>query len=120
MGVAILLERAIPGAKASIRGHIERGERIARAIQDRFGIREPSQWRVKHLRWVLERWAAGLSASSRYDYWRTARALASALGRWPDWEPHLSGPWQRRGTGGRPAKLAGAGTRTPCTNRAPR
>lgn len=117
MGVAILLERALPGAKASIRGHIERGERIARAIKARFGIREPRQWRAKHLRWVLERWAAGLSASSRYDYWRTARSLASALGRCPDWEPHLSGPWQRRGIGGRPAKLAGAGTRIPSANR---
>ncbi|MDI6748913.1 MAG: hypothetical protein QMD73_01885 [Rhodocyclaceae bacterium] len=106
MGVAILLERAIPGAKASIRGHIERGDRIARAIQDRFGIREPRQWRAKHLRWALERWTSGLSESSRYDYWRTARALASALGRWPDWEPHLRGPWQKPGLGGRPAKLA--------------
>lgn len=111
MGVAILLERALPGAKSSIAGHIERGERIARAIQDRFGIRESRQWRAKHLRWVLERWASGLSASRRYDYWRTARALASALGRWPDWAPHLRGPWQRQGQGGRPAKLARVGTR---------
>lgn len=116
MGVAILLERAIPGAKASIRGHIERGDRIARAIQDRFGIREPRQWRAKHLRWALERWTSGLSAGSRYDYWRTARALASALGRWPDWEPHLRGPWQRQGRGGRSAKLARAGTRAPGAN----
>ncbi|AUM01336.1 hypothetical protein B4966_15105 [Rhodocyclaceae bacterium] len=116
MGVAIFLERAIPGAKASIRGHIERGERIARAIKDRFGVGEPRQWRAKHLRWALERWTNGLSASSRYDYWRTARAMASALGHWPDWEPHLRGPWQRQGRGGRPAKLARAGTRVPGTS----
>lgn len=50
MGVAILLERTIPGAKATIRAPIERGKRIARAIHDRFGIREPPQWRAKHLR----------------------------------------------------------------------
>jgi hypothetical protein len=106
MGVAILLERTLPGAKVSIRGHIERGERLARAIEERFGIREPRQWRAKHLRWALERWTSGLSESSRYDYWRTARALASALGCWPDWEPHLRGPWQKPGLGGRPAKLA--------------
>lgn len=111
MDVAVLLERALPGAKSSIAGHIERGERIARAIQDRFGIRDPHQWRAKHLRWALERWTSELSKSSRYDYWRTVRALASALGRWPDWEPHLRGPWQRQGRGGRPAKLARAGTR---------
>lgn len=106
MSVAILLERALPGAKTSVRGHIERGERIARAIMDRFGIREPRQWQAKHLRWVLERWTGSLSASSRYDYWRTARAMASALGHWPDWEPHLRGAWQRNGQGGRPVKLA--------------
>jgi hypothetical protein len=111
MGVAILLERGLPGAKVSLIGHIERAGRIARAIEARFGIREPRQWRVKHLRWVLERWASDLSPSSRYDYWRTARAIASALGRWPDWEPHLRGPWQRQGKGGRPAKLARTKTR---------
>lgn len=116
MGVAILLERALPGAKASLRGHIERAERIARAIEARFGIREPQQWRAKHLRWALERWANGLSESSRYDYWRTARALASVLGRWPDWEPLLRGPWQRQGKGGRPAKLARTRTRTSGAN----
>jgi len=43
MGVAILLERALPGAKASLRGHIERAARIARAIERRFGTREPHQ-----------------------------------------------------------------------------
>ena len=106
MGVTILLERALPGAKSSVRGHIERGERMAKATTDRFGIREPRQWQAKHLRWVLERWTSGLSASSRYDYWRTVRAMASALGHWPDWAPHLRGAWQRNGQGGRPAKLA--------------
>jgi hypothetical protein len=44
-------------------------------------IREPHQWRVKHLRWALERWSINLLPSSRYDYWRTVRAIASALGR---------------------------------------
>ncbi|MDP2431131.1 MAG: hypothetical protein Q8O33_03780 [Pseudomonadota bacterium] len=108
MGVAILLERALPGAKTTVRGHIERGERMAEAIMDRFGVREPRQWQAKHLRWLLERWASSLSPNSRYDYWRTARAMASVLGHWPDWEPHLRGAWQRGGKGGRPAKLAQA------------
>ncbi|MGB9671238.1 MAG: hypothetical protein ACPLXR_08855, partial [Halothiobacillaceae bacterium] len=116
MGVAILLERALPGAKASIRGHVERGERIARPIEERFGIREPRQWQAKHLRWALKRWTDRFSPATRYDYWRTARALASALGRWPDWEPHLRGPWRRQSRGGRPAKLARAGTRAPDAN----
>ena len=107
MSIAMLLKRALPGAKASINGHIDRGERIAVAIQERFQISEPRQWQVKHLRWVVERWAEPLSPSTRYDYWRTARALAAALGHWPDWAPHLQGSWCRIGVGGRPAKLAG-------------
>ena len=84
MTIALLLKRALPGSKASINGHIDRGERIAAAIRERFHISEPHQWQVKHLRWMLERWAEPLSPSTRYDYWRTARALASVLGRWPD------------------------------------
>ena len=36
MSIAVLLKRALPGAKASINGHIDRGERIAAAIQERF------------------------------------------------------------------------------------
>ena len=58
MSIAILLKRSLPGSKSSVAGHIERGERIAQAIQQRFGISEPRQWQAKHLRWVLERWAS--------------------------------------------------------------
>ena len=70
MSIATLLKRALPGAKSSIAGHIERGERIAQAIQQRFDISKPRQWQAKHLRWVLERWAGEMSDATRYDYWR--------------------------------------------------
>ena len=102
----MLLKRALPGAKASINGHIDRGERIAMEIQRRFQVGEPHQWQVKHLRWVLERWASEKSEATRYDYWRTVRVLASALGRWQDWRPHLEGEWCRHGIGGRSPKLS--------------
>jgi len=105
--IALLLKRALPGAKASIAGHIERGERIAQAIQQRFGISEPRQWQAKHLRWVLERWASEKSEATRYDYWRTVRVLASVLNYWPNWAPYLQGKWCRGGNGGRMSKLAG-------------
>ena len=49
MSVSMLLKRALPGAKASINGHIDRGERITVAIQERFQLSEPYQWQVKHL-----------------------------------------------------------------------
>ena len=58
-----------------------------------------------------------------------ARALGAVLGHWPDWEPHLRGPWTsplseasrrrpdraRSGHGGRPAKLARERSRQPRT-----
>jgi hypothetical protein len=106
MSIAILLKRSLPGSKSSIAGHIERGERIAHAIQQRFGISEPRQWQAKHLRWVLERWAGEKSEATRYDYWRKVRVLASALNHWPDWQPYLRGQWCRTGTGGRVPKIA--------------
>ena len=105
MSIAILLKRSLPGSKSSIAGHIDRGERIAQAIQQRFGISEPRQWQAKHLRWVLERWVSEKSEATRYDYWRTVRVLASALNHWPDWQPHLRGNWGRTGRNGRPSKI---------------
>jgi len=105
MSIAILLKRSLPGSKSSIAGHIERSERIARAIQERFSISEPHQWQAKHLRWVLERWASEKSGATRYDYWRTVRVIAAALGKWQDWQPHLKSGLCRNGGGGRSAKI---------------
>lgn len=107
-----ILDRAQPGSRAAVRAHIKRGITMAEAIQQRWGVR-PAGWKAKHLRWFLERGLADLSAATRYDYYRTARAIAAALGHWPAWEAHLRGPWEspkgktaHRGAGGRPAKLA--------------
>lgn len=112
--VTVLLERAQPGARRAVRAHQRRALRLALLIEERWGVRSPRGWRAKHVRWALEHGLAGAAPATRYDYWRTARALAAALGRWPDWEPYLRGPWTRpdgrprapRGAGGRPPKLA--------------
>lgn len=112
--IEILLRRAQPGKSGGVKAHIKRGQRIAQRIEERWGIREPYQWRVKHLQWFLKAETEGLSPATRYDYWRTACVLAAALGHWPDWEPHLRGPWTRPkppgprpgAPGGRPRKLA--------------
>jgi hypothetical protein len=120
MRVEVLLRRAQPGSRRSVQQHIRRAQRLHDLIAARFGIREPYQYHAKHLRYALEQGTAGLAASPRYDYWRTARVIAAAIGRWPDWEPHLRGPWtapradrrheDRAGAagsaGGRPPKLA--------------
>ena len=109
MNIALLLSAAIPGSKRTVSDHIKRGERIAAAIQQRYQISTPHQWQAKHLRWFLEVQTAGMATTSRYDYWRTCRALASTLGHYRNWEPHLRVSWNPHNDkqrGGRPAKLA--------------
>lgn len=111
---AALLARSLPGTRrGSVRAHVMRAGTLSEAIWTRWHVL-PAEWRAKHLRWFLEVYVRCLAPTSRYDYYRTARALATALGRWSDWEPHLRGPWMRP-TGesgklrqtGRPAKLPG-------------
>jgi len=110
-----LIERAQPGTRGGIAQHIERGEVMRQLIKEFNGIARPEQWRAKHVRWCLERALADRSASTRYAYYRSARVIAAALGRWPAWEPHLRGAWSRPSgiapqrpprAGGRPPKLA--------------
>lgn len=102
-----LLRHAQPGADASVAGHIERGERIAAAINPHWGLSTVRAWKVKHLRWFLLAHCENVSPATLYDYWRTIRVLAAALNRLHDWEPYLHGPWLRSGSGGRRPKLAG-------------
>jgi hypothetical protein len=109
MSATQLLKRAAPGAPSAVHGHIIRGEKMVNLINDKWKVDSPGQWKAKQVRWVLEVALKELSPASRYDYWRTARLMASALGHWPDWEPHLRGPWCRRGAGGRPPLLTSKG-----------
>ena len=115
-----LLARAQPGSSGGVAQHIRRGERLAELIAERWGVTRPEQWRPKYLRWALERGIGGLSPASQYHYYRTVRVIAAALGHWPDWAPHLRGPWITPGCGvttlaltkgGRPSKLAHRGQR---------
>lgn len=105
--IDLMLVKAQPGARSSVRKHMARGRVIAEKIAERFPeCQHPRQWRAKHLRWYLEAACARLSSATRYDHWRTVRVLAAALGRFRDWEPWLQGPWVRGGVGGRAPKLA--------------
>lgn len=92
---------------ATVAAHIARARLIAKAIAKRFHVREPFQYKVKHFRWILDRWAASKADATRYDYWLTVSEMASLLGHWPDWEVHLQGQWIRqKNNGGRKRRLA--------------
>ncbi len=107
-----ILDRAQPGNRGGLQQHIRRGERLRTLIEARWGIQRPEQWRAKHVRWALERGLQDRSPATRYQYYRTARAIAAALGHWPQWEPYLRGSWTsprgrqaQRSQGGRPPRL---------------
>lgn len=108
-----ILRRAQPGSSGAVHDHIRRSKRIAAAIEGRWGVDHPHQWRLKHVRWYLERSCRHLTPATRYDHWRTIRVLLAAMGRLPNWEPRLRGPWcskdgisHPRSRRGRPPKLA--------------
>ncbi len=107
-----LLEKSLPGKKASVKKHMERAQRITEVIWQ-YWEKAPYQWQVKHLRWYLDS-TEGMAPSTRYDHWRTIKALIASLGKYEDWLPLLRGPWVRQdGQGsavsktGRPPKLPG-------------
>ena len=115
-----LLERAQPGSHGGVAQHIRRGEILRQRIAERWHLGRPEQWRLKHVRWVLEHGLPDVGPATRYHYYRTVRVIAAVLGHWPDWEPHLRGSWTTpTGTGprasaergGRPPKLAQRGAR---------
>ena len=101
-----LLIKAQPGRMATIREHIERGERIMKAIQARFPeVKNVYGLKAKHARWLLQAWCRDDSDTTRYHYFRTIRVIAAALGKWENWKPYVNGPWVKPGQG-RPPKLA--------------
>lgn len=90
-----LLARRLPGSRrGTVAAHLTRAERIGAAIWRRWQI-GPYRWQLKNVRWFLSAQTEGFSASTRYRYWLTVRALVSALGHGDDWIRRIEGPWVR-------------------------
>lgn len=84
--------------------HSARIREIAKLIEERWGVRNPFHWKVKHLRWVLEVKVKDYASTTRRDYYYSVLKIAEIRGRSDEWAPHLRGPWapSRKGPGGRP------------------
>ncbi len=98
------LMRRLPGAAATNQRHLAHCMQMMAAIERRFGIKNPRKVQLKHMLWYLD-YGIGKSKSptTKYDYWRSARAFAIARGRWTDWEHALAtAAGARKGAGGRP------------------
>lgn len=109
--VRAAIQKAVPGSHTSLKGHLKRAELIAREIWKKDQAL-PVQWRLKHVRWFLAEYTKGLVPSSRYDYWRTVKAILAVQGKLDAWSAQLNGPWKsqngtksRVSNNGRPSKL---------------
>jgi hypothetical protein len=107
---ARILEKALPGKKTNVSRRI----RFAICIAERIWVRwqvGPWQWQLKHIIWYVDLCIRSLSASARYDHWRTIRILLSGIDRgdlvlWMENRKHNSyisstGKAGERGVGGR-------------------
>src|SRR5262245_32971809 len=95
MNILLYMEGVLSGAPSMQDKHRKRLIAIQSAIFIRWGIKNPEQWRVKHLRWFLQEHMKDNAASYRYDFWLTVREITKRRGRELDWEPRLRGPWTR-------------------------
>ena len=80
MSIDLMLRRALPGSNRAVREHIRRGEQIATAIAERWGVNHPHRWKMKHVRWYCQIATADLSTATRYDHWRTPPCPACGHG----------------------------------------
>lgn len=90
-----LIEQRTSGPRSEKSDYIRRCQCMRFLILGRWpAIRKCHQWQVKHLRWCLEHALRDHSPEERYRYYLAVCAFGHALGRWPDWERFLRGPWQ--------------------------
>lgn len=107
----------IPGARASREKHSYRAGAMQQFIVEKFGpaFHDPHLWKIKHIRACLDM-RASRSVATAYDYFRTARAVLAACGRWdPNTDAQLRGPWRKDSkspNAGRPALLPFSPSRT--------
>ena len=88
----LLLERAFPGRRCLNTIITGWGARAAVKVWKRRQI-VPGQWKATDARWILEQLTPNLGRAKRYLLFVAIRRIARRLGHWPDWEPHLRGPW---------------------------
>ncbi len=77
---------------ASVWPHLGRARLIAERIWRRWHV-GPWQWRLKHVRWFLERRTAHLRPWARYKYWLTMLKVLEARKKAGPWRRPLDGPW---------------------------
>lgn len=94
--IEIFLSGVLKGSPQSRKRHLMQAAQIQIAIEQRWGLKHPSQWRHKHLRWFLQEHLKTASDETRYRYWLTSKELVKRLDKTNDWIPILKGPWTQR------------------------
>jgi hypothetical protein len=81
-------------AKATIDGHVERAERIARWIYARWRV-GAYQMKVKHFGSFMQAVTLEQAPATQRKYWNTLCHIVEARGRADAWLRLLEGPWGR-------------------------
>ncbi len=87
-----MLKRSLSGSPTSAQEHLGRAQLIAERIWQRWHV-GPWQWRLKHVRWFLERRTGHLRPGTRYKYWLTMVKVLEARKKADAWRGALAGPW---------------------------
>ena len=82
---------------ATKKRRVRRAAIIADAIWCRYQV-GVYQWKLKHVRWLLEHHVKEMSVNAKYQYWLVVRNLVLFLNQ-PHWIPLLKGRWTRPDNG---------------------
>jgi len=89
------LSGVLKGSPSTYERELAQSRKIYEAIHDRWNVRRPEQWRLKHILWFLGVYQALDSAETRYRYWLTVKKIMKRLEKEEDWAPRLNGPWTK-------------------------
>lgn len=92
----MLLGGILTGSQNTRNRHLKEAERMLAAIEQRWGLKHPTQWRLKHVHWFLQEHLKTASSETRYRYWLTTRILVQQLNKTDDWLPRLKGAWTQK------------------------
>lgn len=87
-----LLSCSLKGSSGGVKENVKRAEKIAEMVFRKFQI-YPSQWQLKHVKWVFNDGIKHLSNNTRYNYCLTIQKILDAQESPYQWYDSLKGTW---------------------------
>ena len=93
--VAALLQGKLSGSHASRLRQLKHARLVEQTINDHFGQRPVTKWKLKHVVWLLNRHCKSLAPATRYAHWLAVRQILEVLDKMTWLEQLRKGPWAR-------------------------